>query len=52
MRHQLDREEHSVLMVTSAVSRRKETSLERELVKAGAVCEELDELKIMTRRTA
>ena len=65
LRHQLYREEHSVLMMTSAVAekqvatltmklgmnRRKETSLERELVKAGSgFFEELNELKIMTRR--
>jgi hypothetical protein len=66
LRHQLDRlrEEYSVLLMTSAVadeqvatltmevrqSRSKETSLERGLLKAGAVFEEIDDLKIISRR--
>jgi hypothetical protein len=66
LRHQLDRlrEEHSVLLMTSAVAdeqvaaltlelrqgKSKKISLERELLKAGAVFEEIDDLKIISRR--
>ena len=43
-------EQMATLTMELGLSRRKETGLERELLKAGAVYEELDELKIITRR--